>query len=318
MTECKYKKRLQIYLDGWMDRGDSERFEGHLRKCRICQVALMEIEEISSSALEIIDHAPDRDYWENFFNRVHNRIVSRDLSPYEQKKEWHFHRKLVSYSFGFVAIAAVFVLAFGLLTRSSRDLPQATSVNEITVPSVQFPENESPAAPAVENQEIASGAQTVVRSPNRKDVEVEPAAPVVVAEADTNPVEDDEQGGPETVAALDLMTVFRDSPQIVPARLQLERENNSLARLLAENGGTISGDSRISPEEAAEGIIADYASSGEGPRINGQNGFQVNGSSGRAADPVNPKWGYLGLPADTVRTDEFRRYLIELDLMLVK
>jgi len=52
MAACKHTKRIQIYLDGWLDKSEAESMEKHLQKCLECQNEMFELEEVASAALE--------------------------------------------------------------------------------------------------------------------------------------------------------------------------------------------------------------------------------------------------------------------------
>ena len=42
---------------------------------------MAEMEELGGAAFEIIDQAPEREYWDSFHTRVCNRILSRAIAP---------------------------------------------------------------------------------------------------------------------------------------------------------------------------------------------------------------------------------------------
>jgi anti-sigma factor RsiW len=134
MRECRYKKRIQIYLDGWMDDKEARRLEAHLKRCSDCQTEMVELEEIASAALEIVDQAPDINYWKNFPARVLNRIISRDVNPYggKPKPARSLRLKIGSYSVAVTALAAAVLLIFNYVNRS-HVIPDAGIQNEVEI-----------------------------------------------------------------------------------------------------------------------------------------------------------------------------------------
>ncbi|UCE66333.1 MAG: zf-HC2 domain-containing protein, partial [Candidatus Zixiibacteriota bacterium] len=140
MKSCKYEKRLQLYLDGWMERSESARFEKHLKKCSICQSEVMELEDISAAALEIVDEAPERGYWNSFYPRTQNRIISRSITPYKSSGESRrgLRLKIGTYSLEIVSLAAVILLTVNflpdILNRIAEKSPNQLSVIQQSKP----------------------------------------------------------------------------------------------------------------------------------------------------------------------------------------
>lgn len=314
MKECKLKKRLQIYLDGWMDSREFERLEAHLRHCEECQNELIELEEISSGALEIVDHAPEREYWDSFFNRVHNRIMARGASPYQPKKNRIFSFKFASYSLSVLAVAAAIILVFGIVSHLPFDGgPVPQYANKEIVPAVSSSGNLSVAlqpdvkSPAGEN----SGKPDLVSS------KFSDQGHIAITSHDASRSDAGESGkamnGKPDVASRDFSSDFRAPLRIDQAPVSLDEDENFINRLLKTYGSWQETDYSINPSVVAEGIISGYASSG-----NGANGLLSKKSDQTVIGAANPGWGYLGLPGDTTGTEEFRRYQIELDLMSTK
>jgi len=304
MSGCKRKKRLQIYLDGWMDERDSEQFENHLRRCDECQTELFELEEISSSALEIVDHAPERDYWESFFTRAHNRINSRGVTPYVERESQASGLKLTSYTVGIMAIAAVLILTFSYLSRGPRH-----SDSEAQVSGEKESRSVAASGAIVSEQELITKIAVIPEAPpsaaefDKIDLRAEKPADVDIDYSDTI----------SAISDKDYQSAFRGSIRLKPGELWLSEDENFVSRLLAEYDGLADDSFSVNPNVVAEGIISGYASGG-----NGRNGLLFTGRGLGTNDAINPGWGYLGLPGDTTRSDEFHRYLIELDIMRAK
>lgn len=319
MKECREKKRLQIYIDGWMDESETERFENHLRKCDECQGALMDLEEISASALEIVDHAPEREYWGSFFARVQNRIISRGISPYEETKKSTFRTKLASYSIGIMTMAAAFILVFNLISRVSFGPDTAAEFPiEDTAPATVEAKTDNPvlisggkialggAIPRV-NEDSDELVSTVVRDL----VKTIPAPAIEPSNDLARSVSIDIELS--TIENRDYESAFRGPFRVTPAELRLSDDENFITRLLAEYGSLSGEDFSVSPNVVAEGILSNYAYA----RV-GRNKTLLKTRSIGIADPVNPGWGYLGISDDSVNTEGYRRYMIELDLTRAK
>ena len=318
MKDCRLKKRLQIYLDGWLDGRESERFEDHLRRCEECQTELIELEEISSEALEIVDHAPERDYWNSFFTRVHNRILARGANPFGEKKSHVFSFRIASYSVGVIAVAATLVLTFGYL-----------SLRPFGSKSAQGPEKQVTAPSEATSEPDISDSRWEVNSAVISDNVGADKVSGISSASEGNfpgrkPTNSKAGGsikdGPNisdaalyNIAARDFGLDFRSALRVSSAPLRLDENENLVGRLMAAYGGSAEGNFSINPDVVAQGILSSY-----GPVAGGQNGTTLNGHGTGSNYAVNPRWGYLGLPADTSGTDEFRRYMIELDLMLIK
>ncbi|MEE9552791.1 MAG: hypothetical protein V3W18_00725 [candidate division Zixibacteria bacterium] len=319
MNDCREKKRLQIYLDGWMDKSEMGLFESHLRKCDVCQTALVEFEEVSAAALEIVDHAPEREYWDSFFARVNNRIISRDVSPYEEPKKSTFRIKLASYSIGIMTLGAALIVAFNLISGNSfgPDTVTESSINIVT-PTVAETKSDLPLAKIEESITVEPEIRVEVEDSDNR---------VITAELNSSPsVSEPQVSSSGDLAGLattetelkvierrDYQSMFRGPFRITHAELRLSDDENFLTRLLAEYGGLAGDDFSISPNVVAEGILSSYASGGSG-----QNESIFIARSNGIIDPVNPNWGYLGIPGDSVNTESYRRYMIELDLTRTK
>lgn len=327
MRECKYKKRIQIYLDGWIDDKETERLEAHLKRCSVCQTEMLELEEVASAALEIVDQAPDIDYWRNFPNRVLNRIISRDLSPYEgkQKSARSLRLKIGSYSVAITALAAAVLLIFNYAYRSPvvpgtglRDgveVSDPIAGTEIAEPAI-FPA-EGTERPSIVVESDILPAQRTIPAEEKPLVAIEKGSPA------GNEIEEDVSDPSQTLLAsqsdYDFRAVFREPALFERAQLELDEDNNFLNRLVAAYRGKAANDYRISQAVVAEGILSGYTSRDIDGSDNGNYGSLDTGPiPGLIGGSYSSGWGYLSLPDDTSNTEELRKYLIELQLMQAK
>lgn len=328
MRECKFKKRIQIYLDGWMDGKETGRFEAHLKRCSDCQIEMIDLEEISSAALEIVDQAPDIDYWKNFPARVLNRIISRDVSPYGEKQRSTRSRRLKigSYSVAITTLAAAVLLILNYTGRSI-DIPNSgvrdgveisgpTAATDIVEPVI-FTAEESEEPPVVEESgNILAGQKSI-------PVEGKPLATVEQNSSTANEIEENISRFSGAVLAFqsdyDLRAIFRKPAPLKLAPLKLDNDYNFLNRLMAAYRGRVANDYRISQAVVAEGILSGYTSRDVNGLDNGSFGLLYFGPfPGLTGDGYSSGWGYLSLPDDTSNAEELRKYLIELELMQVK
>lgn len=328
MRECKFKKRVQIYLDGWMDGKERERFEAHLKQCSYCQTEMIDLEEISSAALEIVDQAPDIDYWKNFSTRVLNRIISRDVSPYggKQRSTRSLRLKIGSYSVAIMTLAAAVLLILNYTGRSI-DIPNSavrdgieisgpTASMDIVEPVI-FTAEESEEPPVVEESgNILAGQKSV-------PTEGKPLATVEQSSSAANEIEENisQFSGADLAfqSDYDLRAVFRKPAPLKLAPLKLDNDYNFLSRLMAAYRGRVANDYRISQAVVAEGILSGYTSRDVNGLDNGKFGLLYVGPfPGLTGDGYSSGWGYLSLPDDTSNAEELRKYLIELELMQVK
>lgn len=321
MAECRNKKRLQIYLDGWMNEIQSSRFEEHLRRCADCQSELADLEETSSAALEIVDHAPEREYWENFVTRVRNRILARQDGPYTEKKSAGFRLKIASYSVSVIAVAAALLLTFGMLadkpeiiiTDNELSEPNIAPAAEITDKGLSSQEN------AVERDAASDFQKSPVRPDTAPETVEKEEAKSSLADNSSLPVEDaGEQPGSAAASILgrDYAVAFRSPLKADPAPVRFSDSENFLSRLLAAYGGYSGGDFSLNPNVVTEGILTGYALGSTLERSAAGTVYMKGFAD--SENRISPGWGYLGLPGDTASADEFRRYLIELELMQLK
>lgn len=323
MATCKHKKRLQIYLDGWMEPPEASRFERHLKKCSECQAELMALEEVSSSALEIVDEAPESSYWDSFYPRILNRIMSRDVTPYEEpeKSLKSLRLRIGAYSLAVVSLAAVALLTVnimpGILNSPSDNQPGLNSV----VQKTETPADESgnrieegtaqPEFSAKDDLKSLSNGQT----PEMLS-ESEPA-PVERASIDNNSdkapvglVKDDAE----------IESYFRHGVSAAGPTLELSDSKPYSGNATKTDYDKIDKDYRLSSSMISAGILSDFDNKEKLPDIGGDQ-FDLSVFDDGGRDILSGSmgdWGYLSMPADSVDTLEIRRFLLELELIQTK
>ncbi len=321
MGNCRYKKRLQIYLDGWLDNSEAGALEAHLKKCPVCQNELIEMEEVASAALEIIDEAPDSGYWESFYSRTINRIISRDVTPYQpsEKPKRGFLLKIGSYSLAIVSIAASIVLLLNYfpgvpdtVLNSPADSPVANN------------------SPLIENSAEGVQKEQVFRTVGDVSVLRENIAEVIDIELVRNPTGASETA-PEYVSTVgdlsrpekelsnfeaNYASYFRGNLLTFKAHLDLAGGSAYESNFTESYYDQIGDNYSLNSAMIAAGIL---------PASNGQSGLGSVYSGETAVlgfgDILNRNfgdWGYLSMPSDTGSSKEIRRFLIELELIQTK
>jgi hypothetical protein len=329
MTGCKYKKRIQFYLDGWIDKRSSRDLEKHLKHCADCQVELAELQELNSSAVEVIDQAPDNEYWESFETRVRNRIIARNVEPIEResRRPRFFALRLAS-----IFAILLFILGAGLMIlKTNTKIPNMLSltapeklnnsiVNEEQRPAnliSQQKNNNNPESNVgrTENGKIVSTNSSVGKEQNKNLVE----APTKVQIPNNN------ADNPTGTSQRDVSAMLRSSDGVAigkaPTRLLTEFEPplfNSSPDLASIDPSFRLKSSYIDQRIMADlntrsrniagyvGALSGYTSAFEGITLNG------------APADVSFGWGYLNVPADTSRAGDLKKYYIELELMQAK
>jgi len=322
MKICKFAKRLQIYLDGWMEEKESTEFERHLRKCDQCQNELVALEEVSSAALEIVDEAPEPDYWSNFHSRVMNRVIARNASPYSQPEqtEKRSKRKMGTYSVGILSIAAaVLLLLFvsGQLTVKNQDnlnsdlISQSQPDPELNVAPVSVVDSE--AEDNIETTEEITNLEPTVEAQikNISYADVQPQNRAILAD-------DGENNSPQ----IDMGSYLAGEFAYNELPLQLAERNVKLDNYSRNIDDRIDDKYRLKTDVIADGILS-YADQ----QVVSQRSSLQTGSTYSVPLPerllagnigVNTKWGYLSMPGDSSMTEEFQRFLIEIELIEIK
>jgi len=319
MGTCKHKKRLQIYLDGWMDKSETARFEKHLKECSICQSELLELEDVSSAALEIVDEAPETSYWDSFYVRTLNRIISRSVTPYEESSEVHrgLRLKIGSYSLAIVSLATILLVILNFLPdvlnlTPEKDLSLRVSTEQ-TVP--------------VTLADVDKGSESV-RSGLTGESEViisqYVSEPAISSQFLSEPASI-ENGGAEMSddilkSGAEILSYFKgndvtERPELILSDLTDYSEGSTKT-----DYGKINEDLRLSSSMIAAGILSEAGDESNLIKsFDGRSKFSVaeNGLSS-FLNGASGNWGYLSKPPDSAEAEEFRRYLIELELIQTK
>jgi len=302
-----------------MEDSEARRFEKHIKKCSTCQAELVELEDVSSAALEIVDEAPESSYWESFYARTLNRIISRNVTPYEQAAGSHksLRWRIGSYSLAIVSIAALILLTINFLPditdMAARRSPEPPAISESGETNPDVEATDSPESTESITPEISATAPEVAES---EPVISDPSEAVSTSEESADIVTADNSVSSDN----DILSYFRnDLPENKPDLVLNDLVDNS-REAVPEEYHNINEDFRLSSSMIAAGILAESgnrynlgrserAFSGISPGEFGSD-ISLNGISGN--------WGYLSMPPDSVETEEFRRYLIELELIQTK
>jgi hypothetical protein len=320
MTGCRNRKRVQIYLDGWMDESEAARFELHLRGCPECQAELINLEEVASSALEIVDEAPDARYWDSFSNRLFNRIISRNVSPYAGRKETSrtLRLRIGSYVAAITTAAAALLLILSYATRSPRDADSRagsdqlatvtdTTSRELTVADVGDIRGTTP-------HESEPGRGLQAEQPSNTTGRESPG---LVSESRTAMAGDivlqqREAANPEIQNEGRFRDEFKDEFRGSRASLALDGDYGFLDRLMSVYDGRKSDNYGLDRETVAEAILSGYEPRVAAGAEAGESAISVNGSIPGVAGRARPE-----LP-EMSEKDELTRYMIELQIMRAK
>lgn len=317
MANCRYKKIIQFYLDGWADRGKIIELDEHLKNCPECQLELAEIEELNLAASDIIDEAPDRNYWASFYARIRNRIVARNIEPLQAVRKPFWSRNLRTASV--LVTLALFVgsaaLVIGPRMKSAPD-PNSTK---------SLPAHESLSIPRSDLAATMTSGKSLPDIDQGSQVSTGPSS--VAVDAKSRP----EQGlrppqlsSPSSRLSVletqDPSTHFRQltslkttssGPRIefeAPQVYQTVQYDESYRLRGSFVGQRLLSDVGISPQKASspvyQGIVFGNLSNLTGSRA-GEMDFPVS-------------WGYMRVPTDTSKANEMKRYFIELELMQTK
>lgn len=319
MKTCKYSKRLQIYLDGWMENVEAARFERHLKKCASCQAELIELEDVSSSALEIVDEAPENSYWDSFYARTLNRILSRNVTPYEQSEEPHkrLRLKIGSYSLAIVSLAALILITVNFLPDVLKLMAEKNLENQrVTGKEEPAALVESPKIP-----DLAESKEPVLQASVSETAEPEQ---VDIMSANTDPVLSETNDGvvPEqpAVSSDEVLSYFRSDLLSQNPGLTLNDLPDYSGQSTSEQYNNINEDYRLSSSMISAGILSEAGDGyNSGRSLDGYSGFYLDSrGSNDFLNGVSGDWGYLSMPPDSTEAEEFRRYLIELELIQTK
>ncbi|OGC94687.1 MAG: hypothetical protein A2W25_15825 [candidate division Zixibacteria bacterium RBG_16_53_22] len=324
MADCRYKKILQFYLDSSGAGPHFKDLEEHLKTCPECQLQLAELEELNSAALDIIDEAPEKEYWDSFPVRVRNRITARSIEPAEivrkRRAPWYSAFRMAS-----VLVALMFIAAYSILVlrRGTSTLDNPASIaDRPSIISEQPVSSGSPLIPAV------AAAQPDARAVNGPSSSVD--GPVIRPVAG---VGTDESRGRHRRA---------ERPEAVPMNIMIKDLAGQLrgVRGAEINGPRLETEIRsyapvftsyladIDPSfHMKESFISQRLLSGLNNRP--RNGFHglyqgsyygygslsLDGSRVLPTNETQSTWGYTSISTDTSKSAEIRQYFLELELM---
>jgi hypothetical protein len=285
-----------------------------------------DVEEMSSAAIEIPDEAPEREYWDGFHSRVLNRIIARDISPYneqiaESKKS---KLKIGGYSLVIVSLAAVMVLLLNMnintpLNEAVTDNPQnpnTESVLNVTPPQI-IDNNDAEVANIIDIQngnmadnEVSNNDVILTNSILEQPINSESA--LVSAESDITPID----------IEINYSNLLNDRFVLSSVPVQLTERDKNLDNYPRVFEGRINEKYQLKPEIVASGILSLVDNTSEASR---SMAFQnlgpnttVSGNFISDRGGFNVNWGYLSMPGEISKTDEYERYLIEIELIEIK
>jgi hypothetical protein len=320
MRECRYKKRLQFYLDGWLGEYESKDFEEHLKNCAQCQIELANLEEINSAALGMVDQAPEKEYWESFATRVRNRIVSRNAVPVivKEKTSKLLGFRLSAVLMSLLAVASILLIIIRYENRQPVVTTIATTLQQNPVAAQNQPKNSPQATSqsAFVSPSIPLFNEPLAANPKIGIAELAGTRPSTKA-VNTGNID----AGPTSLVAKDMNNDFRAQPLVGKAEIKYDDSYQSLAELLISNRSNERG-YRLKASVLGERLLAGLSQSGlaeiaelyHGPLYN----MHSDGTGDKWVDFSGEDmstWGYLRVPSDTSKSREIRKYLIELELM---
>ena len=318
MKECKFKKRLQFYIDGWLDERESKIFDEHLKRCAQCQMEMAEIEDVNSASLNIIDQAPEKEYWDSFAVRVRNRIVSRDAVPAESAKKSpsFLGFRFVAVFMAVLAISSITLIisrfetktpAFTTAARNA-EAPQNMRQDQADLPGAVSHASLMPNNAAPETQMESDNSPDVTSSAEVQSPEMPPK---VINKDNQNPL----------LVIKDLNSEFNSQPLIGKAKIKLNDNPLALADILGPDHSNDRG-LRLHISILNERLLSGLSQTGLGAIAELYRGPQFNLHASSLSDKWVDlgdegisTWGYLRVPSDTSKSYEIKKYLIELELM---
>jgi hypothetical protein len=317
MTNCKYKKILQFYLDGSDDRHDFKELEEHLRSCAECQLELAELEELNGAALEIADQAPERDYWESFPTRVRNRIIARNIVPVPSRRRlpWYYSLRMASVLVASVLlIGSAYILISGQLTTEGSNIGNVTGASKAVERTV-----ESAGEPAILEAEVDLRQEGQENS-------IPPNAAVAVRGEALGPAPNIQRnnGAQELVEIKDLQLRFREVAIAGRGIPRLETEIKSYSSIYSTSFADIDPSFQMKVSLVNQRLLAGLNKRSQAG-ISGINQSATYGpgsvllEGNMALSNESPStWGYTSIPSDTSHSEEMKKYFLELELMEAK
>jgi hypothetical protein len=315
MVDCRYKKILQFYLDGSRNGHDFAEVEEHLKTCPRCQLELAELAELNGAALEIVDQAPDKEYWESFVARVRNRVLARSIEPKEATDE----RRLPWYS---VLRMASVLVALALFIAGSIFVVQRGLAPDNPGIIVNAPERviervvDSPASDNAKN--AAPNLSKTAGEPDQNRIpfaaESEPAQSEGVISVPT-----DQAGADQPVETKDVTVALRQTKAIGEKPPALETEIKSYSRSTSSSYAEMDRSFRMKIEFVSQRLMAGLAGRPHPIIFQGSSfGYASQGGAEGNVTPANESsalWGYTRIYTDTSESAEMRKYFLELELM---
>ncbi len=314
MTDCSYIKRLQLYLDGWTEGDATRDIEEHLKVCPRCQAEMVELVEANAAALEIVEVAPDRSYWDSFVNRVHNRIIARDVEPVKEIKSSSTRFPAFRLASVLVILIVTISTAFVMLRQPLRGSNSAAISPRIQDASIQ---------PKLQPPVLNTAEQAIAQTNKTNDLSSEASADL----PDVSSMKSsDLSSGVRPSTRGTGMPEFKnlsDEIRISSLRGQIKSGPSNESRLQAPSSfADYSSDPsfRLKTAFVGQRILAslgmnaqnDTRASSQGPLY----AYNETSLTGAGDDPgAASTWGYLRIASDTSRASEVKKYFIELELM---
>ncbi|HBC46394.1 MAG TPA: hypothetical protein DEO84_05875 [candidate division Zixibacteria bacterium] len=320
MIECKHKKRIQLYLDGWTSGEAFKELEEHLKVCPECQAELADLVEVQSAALEMIEQAPDHSYWRSFASRVRNRIIARDIEPEKAVPPSASRFPIFKLASVLMTIVVIMGTSFMFLHREGN--------KEQLIPSaftglIQSNTNSAEIAIPASKDKISETAVTANPIPGAR-ADLSTINPEVLPERVSSPsIDRPVIGSNPTLEPRDLAGQFRSTSQIPRTNSELRNESKLMMPVsLVENPGSTDPAFHLKNAFLGQRIMASLAMDGQkasgiasqGPLY----GYNVSSLTGADEPGASSNWGYLRVASDTSQSSEIKKYFIELELMQAK
>jgi len=123
MRECKFKEKINAYLDGELEKAEFTEVKAHLASCLSCQQEIREINKVNAALAEYSDEDVPEHIIENILNAVH---------PVSEKKT---RKRQFNLS---VAASIVFALVSGVLMSNFAFKEQPAEQNNIEFAQESF------------------------------------------------------------------------------------------------------------------------------------------------------------------------------------
>ncbi len=311
MKECEYKKRLQLYLDGWVTGTALAEIEEHLKSCPDCQAEMTELLEVNGAAFEIIDQAPDRYYWESFTSRVRNRIIARDSEtiPFEKKSPRYP-------TFSLASVLIIIVLFIGATVAF---LFRPAEKIEIVMPPTIVQHNSPGLFPH----------SALFPPPRLAGFGLEnytPRPPVNAANPEPGKAVDNgnEIGGPKIeypqLEIRNLVSQFKTTSPL--ERTEFPPTNDyalTIPPSFVDNANGSYPAFRLKDAFVGQRLLASMGTDApNSANLVYQDQLLGYNPTSATVDGTSSNWGYLRDPSDTSKSGEIKKYYIELELMQTK